>query len=137
MPINPFMINWNDSLATGHPAVDQDHRALIDSLNNLERALQQGAGKEQVEKILGFLNTYSREHFAREEQHMLKVGCPAHAENCREHAAFVAKLDGWIAQLQQGASTSLVLQIYRETANWIRGHILKTDCKLRGCRVAA
>jgi hemerythrin-like metal-binding protein len=131
------MIQWNSTLETGHALVDQDHKQLVASLNELEAALKQGAGQEQIEKIIAFLNRYTREHFIREEMHMQRVACPAYAENCKEHRAFVAKLDEWVAKLQYGASTTLVLDVYRETANWIRGHILRVDCKLRGCARAA
>ena len=127
------MIQWNASLATGHPQVDQDHQKLIVSLNELEIALKEGAGKEQVSQLIAFLNRYAREHFSREEAHMLRVGCPAHEENKREHAQFVAKLDGWVHRLNEGVSTALVLEIFRETSAWIRVHIVRTDCKLRGC----
>lgn len=128
------MIQWNDTLATGHTIVDNDHRKLIDSLNELEIALKEGRGKDNIPKILAFLNLYTREHFAREEAHMKKIGCPAFDENCREHALLISRLDNWIERLQNGASTVLVLEIHREIANWIRNHILRVDCKLRGCR---
>ena len=130
------MIQWNDTLATGHDFVDNDHRKLIDSLNELETALKEGAGKETIAKILAFLNTYTRDHFAREEAHMQRVACPAYAENCREHALLISRLNSWLERLEQGSSISLVLEVHREIANWISNHILKTDCKLRGCKIA-
>jgi hemerythrin-like metal-binding protein len=129
------MIQWNDSFVTGHPLVDNDHRQLIASLNELELALQEGAGKEQISQVLSFLNRYTREHFRREEAHMKHVNCPAYDENCREHDALVAKLDHWATRLNQGVSTSLVLEVHREVAAWVRSHIVKTDCKLRACGV--
>lgn len=119
---------------TGHAVVDADHKQLIDSLNQLEDALREGAGKEHIAGLLDFLNRYTREHFAREEAHMKQVACPSYAENCREHALLISRLDGWLTRLEQGSSISLVLEVHREIASWIRGHILKTDCKLRGCR---
>jgi hemerythrin len=129
------MIQWNDSLATGHSMVDRDHQQLIASLNGLEAALKSGAGRERVESQIAFLNEYARGHFAREEVHMQRVSCPAYADNCREHQRFVARLDGWVARLQsEGATTSLVLEVYRDTSAWIGSHILKTDCQLRCCR---
>jgi hemerythrin-like metal-binding protein len=131
------MIQWTDSLATGHQMVDQDHQQLIKSLNELEQALKNGAGREQVTQLIAFLNDYARGHFSREEAHMVRVGCPAHAENQREHQQFVARLDGWVSRLKfEGSSTPLVLEVYRDTSAWIRAHILKVDCKLRGCRLA-
>ena len=130
------MLQWSDAFATGHDLVDNDHRKLIDSLNELENALKEGAGKETIGKILEFLNNYTREHFAREEAHMQAVACPAYAENCREHTLLISRLDVWLMRLEQGTSITLVLEVHREISNWIRGHILKTDCKLRGCKTA-
>ena len=131
------MMQWNASLATGHSVVDQDHQKLIASLNELDNALKSGAGKDQIVSQIAFLNDYARGHFAREEVHMQRVACPAYADNCREHQLFVARLDGWVSRLKsEGATTSLVLEVYRDTSAWIRDHILKTDCQLRGCRLS-
>ncbi len=128
------MIAWSPALETGHPIVDNDHKQLIAQLNALSDALHQGAGKESLVEMIVFLNRYARDHFAREEAHMQRIGCPAYQENCRSHDQFVAKLEGWVARLNSGgASTSLVLEVYREASGWIQSHIVGVDCKLRGC----
>ncbi|MDX2112013.1 MAG: hemerythrin family protein [Verrucomicrobiota bacterium] len=128
------MITWNSSLETGHLMVDNDHKRLIDALNQLEVALKGGQGKDSIPQMIQFLNTYTRDHFKREEEHMRRINCPAYTENCREHAAFKAKLDAWVIKLQAGASTTLVLELHREVVQWIKGHIVNTDCKLRACK---
>jgi hemerythrin-like metal-binding protein len=128
------MIQWNASFVTGHAFVDHDHQKLIATLNELEAALKNGAGKEQITQIVTFLSDYARDHFAREEVHMQRVACPAYKANCHDHAAFLSRLDGWLKQLHAGPSTALVLDVYRETSTWIRGHILRIDCQLRQCR---
>ncbi|HVS51741.1 MAG TPA: hemerythrin family protein [Opitutaceae bacterium] len=131
------MIQWSSSLETGHAMVDNDHKRLIDQLNQLSEALQRGAGKEEITGMIVFLNSYAREHFAREETHMQRIGCPVLNENCRAHALFLSKLSGWIERLRSaGASTSLVLEVHRESCAWIKSHIVGIDCKLRGCRTA-
>jgi len=130
------MIPWTPALETGHPVIDDDHRKLIASLNELDSALKKGAGKEQVVQLLSFLNRYSREHFAREEAHMTRVNCPSKDANVKAHNEFVAKLDGWLAKLQAGPSLSVVLEVHRETSRWITAHIVGVDCKLRGCRLS-
>ena len=131
------MINWNSTLETGHAMVDNDHKQLVEQLNQLSDALARGEGKERITGMIVFLNSYAREHFAREEKHMQQVGCPAFGENCRAHAQFLTKLAGWLERLKStGASTSLVLEIHREACAWIKAHIVGVDCKLRGCRAA-
>jgi len=130
------MIEWKSAFETGHPTVDHDHRKLVGALNELDAALREGVGKEKVGAMVAFLNSYAREHSAREEAHMARVGCPAAAENRRAHAEFVAKLDRCLAQLPSGASLSLVLGVHGEISQWIRAHILRVDCQLRGCRLS-
>ena len=127
------MIPWSATLETGHPQIDDDHQRLIASLNELDTALKQGAGKDQVIQLVAFLNSYTREHFAREEAHMARINCPSAAANKQAHREFVAKLDNWLGKLQSGSSLSLVLDVHRETSRWIQAHIVGVDCKLRGC----
>lgn len=129
------MITWADSLATGHENVDSEHKQLIRSLNDLDAAMKQGVGREQITQMVTFLDNYVAGHFAREEAYMKKVNCPSLSENCKAHAELTGKLSKWKDQLAKGASTSLILDIYRETSAWITNHIIKVDCKLRGCKV--
>ena len=67
---------------------------------------------------------------------MQLVNCPAQAENCREHTLMIVRLDGWLKRLEQGITIPLVLEVHREISDWVLNHILKTDCKLRGCKAA-
>jgi hemerythrin len=128
------MINWTTELETGHVRVDNDHKKLVEGLNALETALRDGKGKETIAEMIAFLNRYAREHFKREEEHMRLINCSAYAENIREHKAFIGRLNTWLVRLQTQPSTALVLEVHRDTANWIRAHIMKVDCKLRGCQ---
>lgn len=131
------MINWTPALETGHPIVDNDHKRLIAQLNALSDAMHRGEAKERISEMILFLGTYARDHFAREEAHMQRIGCPAYNENCHAHDQFISKLEGWVSRMQsQGASTSLVLEVHREASAWIQAHIVGVDCKLRGCRAA-
>jgi hemerythrin-like metal-binding protein len=110
----------------------------VSALNELDAALRSGAGKGELVRLLAYLDTYTREHFRREEGYMRQVSCPATGENCRAHAELVAKLEEWNRQIAAaGASTTLVLTVFRETSRWVQAHILKVDCKLRSCRAAA
>ena len=128
------MITWNASLETGNTVVDNDHKVLIKHINLLGDALKAGTAKDQLATMIAFLNKYTREHFAREEQIMKDVKCPTTGQNCTAHKLLVAKLDGWVAKLNAGgASTSLVLEIYKESSEWLRSHIVGIDSPLKRC----
>jgi len=109
------MVSWDASLETGNTAIDNGHRALIDQINELERALSEGAGKDRLGEIVAFLNSYTRMHFTREEALMVERKCPATGKNCTAHRLLLQKLDNWVARLNtNGATTALVLEIHRE-----------------------
>lgn len=131
------MIQWTPALETGHEIVDQDHQQLIRTINSLETALKGGVAKDELNRIITFLVVYTQAHFAREEDHMKRVRCPSLAQNCAAHAELKKKLESWAQRLKlSGPTTSLVLEIYRESSAWITDHILRVDCKLRECHHA-
>lgn len=131
------MITWSESLSTSHENIDAEHKMLIKSLNDLDQAMKKGAGRDQITASVLFLENYVAGHFAREEAYMLKVKCPSFADNCKAHRELKQKLANWKNLLtKEGASTTLVLEIYNETSDWITNHILKIDCKLKGCKAA-
>ena len=37
---------------------------------------------------------------------------------------------------QIGATSALALEVYLEAAQWLQAHIMKVDCRLRGCSAA-
>lgn len=128
------MVIWNSTLETGNAIVDNDHRHLIQQVNLLGETLKNGTGKEQIATMIAFLNKYTREHFAREEQIMKNVKCPSTGQNCTAHKALTAKLDGWVARLNaSGPNTALVLEIYKESSEWLRSHIVRVDSHLKNC----
>lgn len=128
------MIQWDESLQTGHAAVDSDHCHLVSMINDLERSLRTHTAIETLEELLRNLRNYAREHFAREEAHMLVVSCPAYTRNRTEHERFTARLDGWITRLElEGPSANLAFDVYHDTGNWLAAHIRGTDCELRDC----
>lgn len=131
------MINWTDSLKTGHEVIDNDHFQLIVHLNALHAALLDGTGKDRLPQMLEFMDQYTRGHFAREEAYMCKIKCPSQTENCRAHKELVGKLDLWKARIaQSGANTSLLLEVHREIQSWLSRHIQAVDMQAKACKPA-
>ena len=65
------LINWKDEFSIGIPAVDFEHRELIDLINTLHAQLmQQGTPPEAVATFLGEINVRIGAHFALEEKEM-------------------------------------------------------------------
>jgi hemerythrin len=130
------MIQIKEGPAVGHSPADEDHKRLLDSLKELDASLKLGAGRQQIDRIVAFLSEYTKDHYSPREAHLQRVGCPPYGESWQEHQAFIQELDVWVSQLRDGASTTMVIEVYRETAAWIRGQIEKAESKLRSIRAA-
>ena len=60
-------IEWTEDLATGVNKIDNQHKELFKRINNLLEACNQGRGKNEVEKVIKFLDDYVIIHFSEEE----------------------------------------------------------------------
>ncbi len=67
-------VQWDDSLAIGVPLIDQQHKTLVQRLNDVCAAVEAGHGEHEILMTLGFLYDYADLHFSVEEKH----GGPLH-----------------------------------------------------------
>ncbi|MEW6404350.1 MAG: hemerythrin domain-containing protein, partial [Chloroflexota bacterium] len=87
----PKKLTWSDRLSTGDADIDEQHRFLISTFNELGAAIQHGHGTENVNRILGVLGHYAAWHFTKEEECMARHRCIASDINRKAHAIFVEK----------------------------------------------
>lgn|SRR5271166_660699 len=122
----PFM-TWTEKLAVGVKVLDDDHKKLIDMLNQLDDGMKAGHGKEALAKVLEGLVSYTKFHFAREEDFFAKTGYPA-ATHKKEHADLVTKVLDLQARCKRG-ELALSLETAEFLKDWLTSHILGTDQK--------
>lgn len=128
------MPQWSEKFETGDPQIDADHREFFLRVEALRLAIESGHAAERAAELLTLLHEHALAHFQREESTMERSGCPAHGENCTAHAEFARKLEGWTQLICLTPPTpSLVEDIHREASAWMSQHILRIDCRLRGC----
>ncbi|CAA7617087.1 conserved hypothetical protein [Candidatus Terasakiella magnetica] len=131
-------ISWSKDLAVGNTEIDDDHRELIGIINEFEAETKKAAGTvddAHMRHILGRLQIYAQDHFAREEYVQAIAKYDGLAENKREHEALTRTLGDFIARFDNGTlgdrrgSTD---QMSSFLSNWLMGHVLKIDLKMRG-----
>jgi hemerythrin-like metal-binding protein len=125
---------WDETMATGVPEIDTQHKTLIEKLTELDAALMNGAAGVEVEEIFDFLDHYVQQHFGYEEDCMEKYRCPAAAKNREAHGRFVEKFNAMRRRLQvEGASMNLAIAIQTELTDWLVNHIRRVDTGLHTC----
>lgn len=120
------------TMSTGVYDVDQQHRNLIDMINQLDAAVRQGREKEGVDRLLNFLGDYVLKHFSFEEKIMEERQCPMAEKNREAHAKLVETYTEWRKKYEeQGADLKMVVDLRDLLKQWLVGHICNIDCSLR------
>lgn len=122
---------WNSALETGHPVIDAQHKELINAINNLLSACQQGRAADKVNATLDFLVSYTKRHFGEEEALQQKANYPDYPNHHQVHEAFVNVITDLSAELKQtGPTPSLINKIIRNVGDWLVNHIQQQDTKV-------
>jgi hemerythrin-like metal-binding protein len=79
------LIEWKAHYSVGVPAVDHEHRELIDLINRVHDDLTARADEARIEASLGDILAAISAHFALEERFMLQHRYDQRAEHKAEH----------------------------------------------------
>ena len=121
-------VKWDDSWNTGISVVDQQHRKLVNLVNDLSDAMRVGKSKDVLEDVLIVLVNYTKTHFSSEERLMTQVNyddLPAHK---KKHEEFVSKIDAVAAKVKAGSS-AVSIELLTYLSSWIVDHIKGVDVK--------
>jgi hemerythrin-like metal-binding protein len=107
--------------------MDNEHKRLIDIINNLYVAMRSGRSKEAIGSILDELIDYTKTHFAHEERLMQDAGYSGFDEQKRSHVALVSQ----IVEIQQKyrSGTALGQEVMTFLKDWLVNHIQGLDKK--------
>jgi len=125
------MVSWNDSLVIGVPQIDDQHRELVNRLDELMQATRQGKGHTEVEKTLRFIVSYVKEHFETEEKLQAEVNYPDLATHKKLHIDFGYTAVELVQDFQKnGIDSDLTAKINKVLVQWLIRHIRTEDKKI-------
>ncbi len=122
------MYEWSEDLVTGVEVVDNQHKKIIEKINNLLDLCEKGVDGAEIDSILDFLADYVTTHFMFEEKLMVQTTYPTYEEHKREHIEF---LNMFLQMRRQyanwGISVAVVEEIKNKLVDWLLKHILGSD----------
>jgi hemerythrin-like metal-binding protein len=133
-------MTWNVNFETGVTEIDDQHRILVNALNEVNNQSAGNSSAEFLEKITRDLLSYALYHFETEEELMREYGyeeeegqdAEAHLQQHRSFSAqVVAVRDG----LKAGNLISRE-ELLGFLNSWLVNHILNTDRRLGAFIVA-
>ncbi|XCN71439.1 MAG: bacteriohemerythrin [Candidatus Electrothrix aestuarii] len=122
------LIRWNDSFSVNVSKIDQEHKKLVEMVNELTDAMKEGQGKEVLGEILNGLIAYTASHFQTEENYFRQVKYPDAEEHKKEHVAFVQKVSEFKQEFDAGRATVSV-NVLQFLSKWLQTHIKVADQK--------
>ncbi len=124
-------IAWRRQLGVGQPSIDDDHKHLIEYLNELDAALNARVYMPaRVAKTLMKLLEYTQQHFQREEKIMAMVHFPKLEEHKRRHAEAVKAISDLSNIFAKEPTRANGERIYAFTADWLVNHIIMEDTQI-------
>lgn len=124
-------IEWTEDLATGVSQIDDQHKELFRRINGLLDACNHGKGKNEVDRVIKFLDDYVVTHFGKEEQYMIDKSFPDYPVHKEQHSQFIKNFSDLKKKLEdEGPGVHIVLMTNRIVIDWFLTHIRKIDTKL-------
>jgi two-component system NtrC family sensor kinase len=125
---------WNEQYATGIAEVDEQHRQLVNLINQIGEICAMEGDVQKAMPILAELERYTRYHFSNEEKLMREFALDAAhiANHSKAHEHFrqqMAKAAGIIAD-SPDTSIKLLTHLLEYLTNWLVHHILGTDMRM-------
>ena len=123
------LMQWNDRMSMGLETFDNEHKKLVEMINELFDGMQAGKGAEALGKILDKLIDYTKVHFAHEEKLMAEHGYADSPTHKAEHVALAKQVLDVQAKFKSGASAVLSMDVLNFLKEWLLKHIQGTDKK--------
>ncbi len=116
--------------STGVIWQDRQHRELFKRVELFVDAVEKDRGKEELLRLLEFLDEYVVFHFHDEEKAMEKAGFPDSLSHMQEHTGFIDELSELRMELSKGYSQEIVDRIKTRIIRWLKEHIGRADREL-------
>lgn len=127
-------IVWHDGLATGIQVIDDQHKILVNLINDIYQGLTGRCSRVSLQRIILELRGYIDYHFGAEEQLMSEhdFNCDhpdEHESHLQQHRHFIDRL----AEMEQYLANNRPVfyeDLFIFLRDWLANHILHTDKKM-------
>lgn len=115
---------WLDSYSTGIEEIDNQHRQIVEYINQLSVAFNR-TDMAAVGEVLDGLVDYTMSHFAFEESLLEEAGYPLANAHKKIHEMFIRRVD----KLQEAfkAGEEVTVEFYTLLKRWLIQHIQRDD----------
>ena len=121
-------INWSESLSVKINSIDDQHKKLIDMINDFYDNVVNRSNNENISKLISEMKKYTIVHFNAEERYMKQFSYADYEAHKKEHDLFVSKVKDVEEKFNSGKLV-MSLEITGFLKDWLKNHIQVTDKK--------
>jgi hemerythrin-like metal-binding protein len=124
--LNGSWVVFDAAHLTGVKIIDDQHRQIVQMVNDLNRSLEEGRDDAELKRLFGALLAFTASHFATEEAaDGAPFGYPQDGRASKtQHENLVHELQVDCRRVQPGCGTAAMLQSIKD---WLLGHIQHAD----------
>lgn len=124
-----LIFQWNENYETNIDLIDNQHKNLVNLINDFGKSIQENnkLSQEELNDIFNKITKYAYEHFKDEEKEMEKANVdPRHAnDHKRAHEMFIKEGTKLFENIQN--NFICYEELFHFLSNWLSIHILGTD----------
>lgn len=121
-----LFIVWSDDFKSGIPIIDEQHRAMIATVNTFYYFIQEGDGMEALKPSLLALEYYITTHLQTEEKLLKKTDFPELESHLQLHEDMKKENDRITKESVLHDDPMLLLKFLKE---WLLNHLINEDSK--------
>ncbi len=119
-------VEWKDEYSVGIDSIDQQHKKLLNLINQLQTAVDYSTGEQFEQEALDALVDYTKTHFSYEEGLMRDNDYPDFEPHKAMHDKMIKKVEEVLADYQQDHDTAMSNAV-EFLKGWLINHINGTD----------
>lgn len=119
------LIQWDETMSVDMDELDEQHRELIDLINETYAAIQRH-DEPQMILLLEKMRDYSIVHFEAEEAILRSCGYPGTESHAAQHRSFESRVEDFRRDMFTKTNLS---QVFIFLSRWLSSHIMHEDRK--------
>ncbi|MEW6520699.1 MAG: bacteriohemerythrin [Thermodesulfobacteriota bacterium] len=119
-------ISFSSEFSVGIAEIDEQHRKIMDYINQIHAAVKKDLPAGEIKKILGDLATFTVDHFANEERYFARFKYPDERKHKAIHEKLLGRVSGIISQINEGKEVNFI-DVLTFLKEWLQTHILIED----------
>ena len=124
-------MQWKPEYSVGVESMDDEHREMINLINDIYDKLESDPDADQIEQCLGDIFSTISMHFALEERLMRKNNYAEYQPHKDDHEELLDQIRDLMDDFAAGTAVGAT-RLEKSLSDWFAGHFSTFDARLHG-----